>query len=160
MIDNIAMLKDLAQGRVARTALPFPAAWVSRHGGQSLRSRRPVDAAHGQAELLRSAGLDPSPTERRDYQIVARYVVGMVREAFCTAGLRPAFAFGERPRRYASGWSSPAICRVAPERKRRCRRPCHERLPISTAPKTRVAVEAGRGCCWGPPIPGEPVNPS
>lgn len=66
MIDyNIATLKHLVQGGVARTA---PA--LSGRGGfcgiaDNLLD--PVDGARRQAELSRSTGLDAPPTELWDY---------------------------------------------------------------------------------------------
>ena len=100
--DDIATQKHLAQGGMARTALPWPASVGFAAKFMRAPSLRSAIRRHSApaAELLRSDGLHAPPTEQRGYQTGARCIARKCSRVFFIAGLlpAPAFAFGERRR--------------------------------------------------------------
>ena len=118
-----------------------------------LRPRRPVDAAHRQAELSRSCR-----TRRATDRAAGLSHCGTLhgRNVFAERFHRrpaPGPAFGEARAGTPPGWIAQRSAAWRPSANGDRRRPCHEWLPISTAPN-QGRCEAGRGDCWWRPIPG------
>jgi hypothetical protein len=153
--DDIATLKHLA-GRDGEDSPALAGLGGFRgeiRGAPSLRSGEPLPQRSDKPSCCAA----PDWTRRPSGGAIKLWhacIVGMVRESFFIAGLRPAPAFAERPRsegvriRVDQPSDMP---RVAPERKgRRSRRPCHSGYP-DRRKKTRVLMTRAGAAVGGRP---------